>query len=203
MISLQVAEPTSPVILLEDPHEIGQGSSDVSSWGHLPLIQQKRIHWRDRERNRRTGDESPERAGTGPLGGWWRRAGGSPPGGLAQHPFGRGGRGTEPRSRHVRSARPALCRAGGWGGGGGDIPPGHCPVGRGGVPVQNWGAVSKRRAHATCHAISHSALWGLCQDGTRSRCPLSALRAYDGQSPSPRAQSQRLCVGGLSPTLSS
>ena len=157
MISLQVAEPTSPVIFLEDPREIGQGSSDVRSWGYLPLIQQKRIHWCDRERNRRrTGDKSPERAGTGPLGGWWRRAGGSPPGGLAQHPFGRGGRGTEPRSRHVRSARPALCRAGGWGGGGGDIPPGHCPVGRGGVPVQNWGAVSKRRAHATCHAISHN-----------------------------------------------
>lgn len=38
MISLQVAEPTSPVILLEDPHEISQGSLDISSWGHLPLI---------------------------------------------------------------------------------------------------------------------------------------------------------------------
>lgn len=49
----------------------------------------------------------------------------------------------------------------------------------------------------------HTTWWGLCQDGTRSRCPLSALRAYDGQSPSPWGQSQRLCVGGLSPTLSS
>lgn len=38
MISLQVAKPTSPISLLEDPHEIGQGSSDVSSWGHLPLM---------------------------------------------------------------------------------------------------------------------------------------------------------------------
>ena len=38
MLSLQVAKATSPISLLEDPHEISQGSLDVSSWGHLLLM---------------------------------------------------------------------------------------------------------------------------------------------------------------------
>ena len=203
MISLQVAEPTSPVIFLEDPREIGQGSSDVRSWGYLPLIQQKRIHWCDRERNRRrTGDKSPERAGTGPLGGWWRRAGGSPPGGLAQHPFGRGGGGQSPGAG--MSGQPGLpCAVQGAGVGVGVTS--HQDTAQwGGEESQcKIGVLSAKEGHTPPAMPFHTARWGLCQDGTRSRCPLSALRAYDGQSPSPWGQSQRLCVGGLSPTLSS
>lgn len=64
-------------------------------------------------------------------------------GGLPTWPSTPSVQGSEPRSRHIWSARPTLCGAGGWGGG--DIPPSHCPVGRGGAPVQNWGAVSGKK----------------------------------------------------------
>lgn len=94
-----------------------------------------------------------------------------PQGGLVQHPLRSGGRGTEPLSRHIRR-QVTLCRAGA--GVGRDDPPGHCPVG-GRSPSANWGAVSKRRAHATCQAHFTLSAVGLCQDvhGAGVPCQLS------------------------------
>lgn len=124
-------------------------------------------------------------------------------GGLPAWPSTPSVQGSEPRSRHIWSARPTLCGAGGWGGG--DIPPSHCPVGRGGAPVQNWGAVSgKKGVHPLPCRFTLSMVGsggGGCPrmgpgEGVPS-CQLSVQAVANP--PEPRAQSQRLCVCGGEP----